>query len=143
MTRLLLLCALAASAGIHLALAGSHGPSFHVAAALLAVSAAAVALRPGRHAATAAALLLGGLLAAYALSGEQLDGLAAVTKSIEGAGLLLALALALRSGPVRRPERVVSLALAAMVAVFATAATAAVPSGAHEHPPGAPASHGH
>ena len=143
MTRILLLCTLAASAGMHAALASAHGLSFHLAAALLALSAAAVALRPGRLAAGGAALLLAGLLGAYALSGEPLDAVAAVTKAIELAGLLLALVLAARGRPVLRPERAISLVLAAMIAVFATAATAAVPAGTHGHAPGTTASHGH
>ncbi|HZG36089.1 MAG TPA: hypothetical protein VEY87_09595 [Gaiellaceae bacterium] len=134
MTRILLICLLAASAGVHLALAGGHGISFHVAAALLGLMAAALALRPGRVPAAAAALLLGGLLAAYVASGESLDVVAGVTKAIEAAGLLLAVRL-MRRAPAGRPERVLVLVVAVMVAVFAAAVT---PSGSHAHAPGTP-----
>jgi hypothetical protein len=142
MTRILLIAVLAASAGVHAALAAEHGLSFHVAAALLALAAGAMALRPGRVPAAATGVLLAGLLAAYAVAGEQLDLVAGFTKAAEIAGLALAVRLTL-SEPPRRPERVVTLALAALIAVGATAAT---PAATHEHGPAhAPgtAAHGH
>jgi len=124
---------------VHAALAAGHGLSFHVAAALLALAAAAVTLVPGRAAALGAGVLLAGLLAAYALEhGAQLDAVAAFTKAIEALGLLLAARLAV-APRAQRPARVVTLVAAASIAVLAAAAT---PAPAHEHPPGAPA-HGH
>ncbi len=139
MTRLLLIACLATSAGVHAALAAEHGLSFHVAAALLAVAAGAISLRPGRSAATGAAVLLAGLLGAYALEhGFAADGVAGATKLAEALGLVLAVRLAPAGAP-RRPERFATFAAAVMIAVFAAAVT---PVAGHEHPPGT-ASHGH
>ncbi|HUH14716.1 MAG TPA: hypothetical protein VML35_02405 [Gaiellaceae bacterium] len=138
MTRILLVCLLAASAGVHLALAAEHGASFHVAAGLLALAAGTLALRPGREPAAAAGVLLAGLLAAYLVAGEGLDAVAGMTKAIEAAGLLLAVRL-VRAGPARPTDRVVTLLAAAMIAVFAAAVT---PAALHDHAPDAPP-HGH
>ena len=140
MTRILLITLLAGSAGVHAALAAEHGISFHVAAALLALAAGTLALRPGRVPAAATGVLLAGLLGAYAVAGEQLDLLAGITKAGELGGLALAIRLTL-AGPPHRPERVVTLALAAMIAVGAAAATPAI-ADEHTHVPGVTA-HGH
>ena len=139
MTRLLLVTCLAASAGIHSALAAEHGLSFHVAAALLALDAGVLAVRPGRAAALGAGALLLTLLGAYALEhGLAADGIATATKAAEATGVVLAARLALAT-PARRPERVATLVAAGMIAVLAAAVT---PGGTHEHPAGAPV-HGH
>ena len=97
--------ACAVSAGIHGALVPGHGVSFAVAAVALAGLVVWLTLRPGsRPALAAAALTLGGLLGAYALTvttglpllhphPEPVDGLALATKAIEAAGLLVAAGL--------------------------------------------------
>ena len=139
MTRLLLVTCVAASAGIHSARAAAHGLSFHVAAALLALAAALLALRPGRPAATGAGILLLGLLGAYAIQhGVAVAGIAGATKAIEALGVVLAARISLAAPP-RRPERLATLVAAAMIAVFAAAVT---PAGEHGHLPDTPA-HGH
>lgn len=138
MSRLALIVCLAASAGIHLALAAQHGVSFHVAAALLALAAGTLAVGPGRGPAVAAGALLAGLLGAFLLAGEPLDGVSAVTKSVEAVGLVCAIRLSLAAPP-RRPERVATLVVAGMIAVLAAAIT---PGDTHAHTPGTP-THGH
>ena len=139
MTRLLLIACLAASAGVHAALAAEHGISFHVAATLLALAAGTISLQPGRTAATVAAVLLAGLLGAYALEhGFAADGVAGATKLAEALGLVLAVRLALAGAP-PRPERLATFVAAVMIAVFAAAVT---PAADHEHPPGT-TPHGH
>jgi hypothetical protein len=101
--------ACAISAGIHGALVPAHfaegagpGIGFVVAAAGLALAALALTLLPASmRALAAAALLLLGLIASYALAittglpvlhphAEPVDGLALATKAIEAAGLLAA-----------------------------------------------------
>ena len=108
--REILVFALAASAGTHAALAPPHaaeGAPVPVMFAFAAAGLAATAVLVDRSRRTAAyslaALLLGGLLAAYAVSRvatlwplahpEPIDGLGAATKLFEAAGLLLALRL--------------------------------------------------
>ena len=101
--------ACASSAGIHAALAPAHfaegraaGGGFLVAAVVLAAVAVAIRRPSDRVAPLAAVLVLGGLLASYALattSGvpfvhphpEPVDGLALATKAIEAVGLAAAL----------------------------------------------------
>jgi len=102
--------ALAASAGVHAALVPAHAAEGAWVAAMFAVAAiglaaTAVLVERTRRPATCspAALLLGALLAAYAVSrvttlwplphAERIDVLGAVTKLLEAAGLLLALLL--------------------------------------------------
>jgi hypothetical protein len=104
--------ACAISAGIHGALVSGHfdeGTAAGVGFVAATVSVAAVVLlltrRPGsRSALGAAAALLGGLLASYALAitttlpvlhpdPEPVDGLALATKAIEAIGLLAAMSL--------------------------------------------------
>ncbi len=138
MSRIVLIACLAASAGIHLALAAEHGVSFHVAAALLALAAGTIAVRPGRGSAAAAGFLLAGLVGAFLLAGEPLDAVSGMTKAVEAVGLLCAVRLSLAAQP-RRSERVATLVLAAMIAVLAAAVT---PAESHGHSPGTPA-HGH
>jgi hypothetical protein len=105
--------ACAISAGIHGALAPEHfaegtaaGTAFVISAALLGGLAAALTLRPSsRFALMGSALVLGGLLVAYALAittglpvlhpdPEPIEGLALATKVVEAAGLLAAVAAA-------------------------------------------------
>jgi hypothetical protein len=107
---LIVTCAI--SAGIHAALAPEHfeerstaGIGFVLSAALLAVVAVALTLRPADvHQVTAAAALMAGLLASYAFATttgvpvlhpdvEPIDGLALGTKVVESVGLLVAVAL--------------------------------------------------
>ncbi len=104
---LIVVCAI--SAGIHAALAPEHfreaaatGTGFVAATVLLGVLAVALTRRPASRAATlAAAAVLAGLIASYALattSGvpllqpepEAVDGLALFTKAVELLGLLAA-----------------------------------------------------
>ncbi len=83
MTRVLLIICLAASAGVHVALASAHGPSFLVAAALLAVAACTiVVLPPLRLPALAAGALQAELLMTYlAFRGDEaVDGVAVATR---------------------------------------------------------------
>ena len=115
--------ACAVSGGIHGALAPAHfadgvpaGVGFAASAAVLALLAVLLTLRPaGAPALAGAATVLAGLLASYALATttgvpllqpqvEPVDGLALVTKAIEAAGLVAALSL-LR----RRPAAAFSL----------------------------------
>ena len=140
MTRILLIICLAASAGVHVALAATHGPSFHVAAALLALAAGAIIVLPRRLPALGAAILQAGLLLAYVAfrGSEAVDGVAAATKAVEAVGLVLSLRLASRTAP-RHVERVATFVLAASIAVMAAVAT---PAADHGHSPGA-APHGH
>ena len=121
----LVILACAVSAGIHGALAPAHfadgtaaGAGFVASAAVLAVLAVALTLRPAGSAPLAgAAIVLAGLLGSYALATttgvpllhpepEPLDGLALATKAFEAAGLVTALSL-LR----RRPAASFSLHL--------------------------------
>lgn len=116
----ILACAI--SAGIHAALAPEHfreatGAGLGFAGSTVALAGLAVALtrRPaGPTALAGAAVVLAGLLGAYALAittgvpvlmpePEPVDGLALVTKAVEAAGLLAAV-----SG-LRRPAAVISL----------------------------------
>ena len=104
--------ACAISAGIHGALVPGHfaegagaGLGFAAATVSLAVVVLSLTRRPGsRSTLGAAAALLGGLLASYALAvttglpvlqpdPEVVDGLALVTKAIEAVGLLVATSL--------------------------------------------------
>jgi hypothetical protein len=104
--------ACAVSAGIHGALVPGHfaegagaGLGFAAATVSLAVVVLSLTRRPGsRPALGAAAALLGGLLASYALAittglpvlhpdPEPVDGLALATKAIEAVGLLAATSL--------------------------------------------------
>ncbi len=140
MTRVLLIACLAASAGVHLALAASHGPSFHVAAALLALAAGAIIVLPRRLPALGAAILQAGLLVAYVVfrGSEAVDGVTAATKAVEAVGLVLSLRLASTTAP-QRVERVATFVLAVSIAAIAAVAT---PAADHGHPPGA-TPHGH
>jgi hypothetical protein len=109
-TRGLLVAGLAASAGAHAGLTPAHVAEGVPVAVLFAVSAAALAVtavivdRSRRQAAySLAAVLLGGLLVAYAASRvmalwplehrEGVDAVGALTKLVELAGLVLALHL--------------------------------------------------
>ena len=117
--------ACAVSAGIHGALAPAHfaegtaaGAGFVASAAVLAVLALVLTLRPaGSVPLAGAAIVLAALLGSYALATttgvpllhpepEHLDGLALATKAFEAAGLVTALSL-LR----RRPALSFSLQL--------------------------------
>ncbi len=147
MTRLLLISACAASAGIHAALAPGHlaesrtlGLGFVAAAVLLATAALVLALRPSRAAALGAGTLFASLILAYIATraAEPVDALGVVTKTIESLGLVLAVA-AIHGTKRPRANRLVPVALACTVAVLAGAAT---PAGGHAHAPAAPA-HGH
>jgi drug/metabolite transporter (DMT)-like permease len=107
----LVVIACAVSAGIHAALVPEHlehgapaGLGFAVSAVLLAGIGAALARRPSSRLFDAAAVLLGGLIAAYALAAttaipilhphpEPVDGLGVATKAVEALGLLAALNL--------------------------------------------------
>jgi hypothetical protein len=108
--RELLVLTLAASAGVHTALAPAHASEGALVAAafagsfvVLAATAAFVDRSPRREAYWLAALLFGGLLAAYLASrvtavwplphAEAVDVVGAVTKTFEAAGLLSALRL--------------------------------------------------
>jgi apolipoprotein N-acyltransferase len=105
-------CACAASAGVHAGLAPEHlreatrlGVAFIASVVLLAAAAAVLATHDeSRRAAKAAALLLVGLIAAYVLSrttgipwlepeAEPVDAVGLVTKLVEALGLLFALTL--------------------------------------------------
>ena len=113
-----LIVACAISAGIHAALTPEHyvegtgaGLGFVVAAILLAGLAVALTQRPASTVAlTAAAVVLAGLLASYALASttglpvlhpaaEPVDDLALATKAIEAFGLLAAAHLLWRGRP--------------------------------------------
>lgn len=115
-SRLLLVLALASSAGVHAALAPAHAGKTALLGVLFALSALAllgVALRvdraPGPVAPAAAAGLLGSLLAAYALTrlvalpplthAEPVEAIGAIAKLAEAAGLVLALRLCTPAGP--------------------------------------------
>lgn len=117
---IVLVCAV--SAGIHAALAPEHfreataaGLGFAGSTAALVLIAVALTCRPDSRAALAvAAIVLGGLIVAYALAvttgvpvfmpePEPLDGLALVTKAVEAVGLLVA------ANALRRPHAGVSL----------------------------------
>ena len=113
--------ACAISAGIHGALVPDHlregtgaGLGFVVATVLLAVLAVVLTRRPSPAAFAAAAAVLAGLIAAYALAAttgvpvlhparEPVDALALVTKAVEAVGLVLA------AGGLRRPPLVLAL----------------------------------
>jgi hypothetical protein len=130
--RLLLIAACGGSAGIHAGLAPHHwdesaafGVLFVLAA--LGLAAVAVALAGWPEASLPlflAAGLFASLIAAFVAAGETLDVLAAVTKAIEAAGLVLALVL-LR----RPPSRPSDLALAYFGLTFVLAFTIAASSG--------------
>jgi hypothetical protein len=106
----LLVLLLAASAGVHAALAPVHAPEgplaggvFVLSALGLAVVALAIDRVPGRAAAACAVLVLGSVLVAYAATRlvalpplthrEPLDALGVLTKLVEATGLMLALRL--------------------------------------------------
>ena len=142
MTRLLLSLCLAASAGVHAALAPAHlatgtlqGGGFLAAAALLATAAALVVLRPGAASALVAGTLLAALVLAWLATRatEPVDALGVATKTIETLGLLLAGGLVHRQPQARRRP----FGALAAVAAVALAAGVVTPMAAHTHPPGA------
>ena len=101
----------AISAGIHAALVPDHleegagaGIGFVVAAVVLGVLAVLLTRKPSKLAFGAAATVLAGLIASYALASttgfpilhpeaEAVDGLALFTKAVEAVGLVLAVSL--------------------------------------------------
>lgn len=116
-----LLVAGSLSAGVHAGLAPEHlrewaplGAAFIAAAVILSAAVAACAIRPASpRPAQALALLLAGMIAAYAATRlfalppldptrEPLDALGLTTTAIEAAGVLLALRVSRRS-PTRTP----------------------------------------
>ena len=117
----LVIVACAISAGIHGALVREHfqegtgaGLGFVAATVVLALLAVVLTRRPSQLALVAAAAVLTGLIASYALviatgfpvlhpEAEAVDGLAVFTKAVEGAGLVLATSL------LRRPSLAISL----------------------------------
>lgn len=117
----LVIVACAISAGIHGALVREHfqegtgaGLGFVAATVVLALLAVVLTRRPSQLALVAAAAVLTGLIASYALvittgfpvlhpEAEAVDGLAVFTKAVEGAGLALATSL------LRRPSLAISL----------------------------------
>lgn len=117
----LVIVACAISAGIHGALVREHfqegtgaGLGFVAATVVLALLAVVLTRRPSQLALVAAAAVLTGLIASYALvittgfpvlhpEAEAVDGLAVFTKAVEGAGLVLATSL------LRRPSLDISL----------------------------------
>jgi hypothetical protein len=118
----IVVAACAVSAGAHAGLVPEHlrdapqvGGAFVVASGLLLAAAAALAIRPGSlGAARGAALLLAGLVAFYAASrtigippleprAEPLDAVGAITKLVEGLGLVFALRLSRPVGDRRSP----------------------------------------
>ena len=112
MSRDLVVVACAVSAGIHAALAPEH-LSFVPAAAALAILAAGLARSPEPALVDGAIVVLGGLIAAYAVAAttgipllhpdrEPVTALAAATKAVEALGLLAALNL---KGRFAWPER--------------------------------------
>jgi len=122
MRRDIVIVACAVSAGIHAALVPEHlrestaaGGGFIASTVLLAVMAVALTYRPeGLAAVVATALVVGGLLAAYALAvttgvpvlhpeQESVDALALFTKAIELLGLAAAVDLIRTSRPVQLP----------------------------------------
>jgi hypothetical protein len=148
MSRLLLITACGASAGIHAALVPGHlaesrtlGLAFMAAVVLLAAAAVALTLRPSPGVALAAGTLFAGLIFAYVATrvSEPVDAVGLGTKAIETVGLVLALAAARAEGPARRGVRLAPLALALVVGTLAATVT---PAGAHEHAPGT-TPHGH
>lgn len=115
--------ACAASAGAHAGLVPEHvretpqlGAAFIVSVVLLLAAAAALALRPESvRASQAAALLLAGLIAAYAASRsigipwlearpEAFDAVGLTTKLVEGLGVVFALRLSRSLGGHRPPR---------------------------------------
>ena len=148
MTRLLLICACGASAGIHAALVAGHlaesrtlGLAFAAAVVFLAAAAVGLALRPSPLLAAAAGALFAGLILAYVATrvSEPVDALGIGTKAVETVGLVLAVAAARAGRDTRRSLRLAPLALALVVVALVAAVT---PAEAHDHPPGAPP-HGH
>jgi putative Mn2+ efflux pump MntP len=118
----LVVFACAAAAGAHAGLVPEHlreesrlGVAFVLAALLLSATGTATAIRPGdRRFAKAAALALGGLIAAYAVSRttgipllapdrEAVDAVGVVTTVVEALGVACALRLGQSFG--RRPRR--------------------------------------
>jgi hypothetical protein len=112
--------ACAASAGAHAGLVPEHlreaprlGAAFVVSVVLLALAGAALTIRPrSRRVAQATALLLAGLIAAYAAARttgipllapepEAADGVGLATKLVEAAGLACALWLSQPAGGLR------------------------------------------
>ena len=130
--RLLVIAACGASAGVHAGLVPSHwddsralGVLFGLAGLGLAGVAAALAVRPNALLPVfAAAGLFASLIAAYVAAREPADALGVVTKTIEAAGLVLAVLL-LR----RRPTRQGDLALAYFGLTFVLAFTIASSAG--------------
>ena len=103
MSRDLLVVACAVSAGVHAALVPEHA-TFAPAVVALAVLAAGLARSPAPALVDGAIVVLGGLIAAYALAAttgiplvhpdrEPVTALAVATKAIEALGLLAALNL--------------------------------------------------
>lgn len=103
MSRDVLVLACAVSAGVHAALAPQHA-TFVPAAVALGVLAFGLARSPAPLLVDGAIVVLGGLIAAYALAAtsgiplvhpdhEPVTGLAVATKAIEALGLLAALEL--------------------------------------------------
>jgi hypothetical protein len=143
---LALACAI--SAGIHAGLTPEHfeerfaaGLGFAVSAVLLAGIAVGLARSPRELHVDAAIVVLGGLLAAYALAittgipglvpePEAVDALALATKAIEGLGLVVALSLKGRLVPRFRP---LPVGLVALVVAFSALAAVAVSHGHGGH----------
>ena len=102
MSRDVVILACAVSAGVHAALAPQHA-SFVPAVVALSVLAVGLARSPAPMLVDGAVVVLGGLIAAYALAAtgiplvhpdrEPVTGLAVATKAIEALGLLAALEL--------------------------------------------------
>ena len=146
----LLVLSCAVSAGVHAALVLEHagtnvalGVAFAAAAiALVGIVAALTHGSNTRAAASAAALVLFGLVASYVAAlttgipllhpeAEDVTGLALATKAVELGGLGLALALlGSRRGPVSRAH---PLALTLVVVAFSALAAVAVGSGGASH----------
>ncbi len=140
--------ACAVSAGVHAALAPEHledgvlaGAGFAGSALALTVVAVALTRGSGRIAVAAAATMLGGLLASYAVVAttglplvhpepEPVEPIAVFTKAVEALGLAACALLLRRARPVARP---IPVGLAALIAVFTSFAALALTSGHAGH----------
>ena len=152
----LVIVACGISAGIHAALVPVHldegrgaGGAFALAATILGVFAVALTREPSPPVLAGAAAALTGSIVAYAVaisSGlplvhperEAVEGLALLTKALEGIGLLAAVRLLSGAGAARRPTqagRPIPLGLTLLIASFSALAALAVSSGhtAHAH----------